>query len=75
MTDEPEYEEVWIRDGETWFADARALCRRIGAEYISQTEGGDIFVGIPGKGEVPLANLLAEEGAATRKIATLTTIK
>lgn len=75
MTDEPESTEVWIRDGETWFADARALCKRFGGDYLSQTEGGDIYVGIPGKGEVPLTELLNGDGATPRKTATLTPIK
>lgn len=34
-----------------------------GGEYLSQTEGGDIFIGISGKGELSLATLLAEEKA------------
>lgn len=75
MNDEIESSEVWLRDGETWFADPKALCARLGAEYISQVEGGDIYVGICGKGEVALSNLLAEEGTAPRKSASVTAIK
>jgi hypothetical protein len=37
------------------------MCARLGGEYLTQTEGGDIYIGIRGKGEVSLANLLAEE--------------
>lgn len=70
MTDETA--EVRIRDGETWFVDARALCKRFGGEYISQVEGGDIYVGIPGRGEVPMTDLL---DGASRKPATVTSIK
>jgi hypothetical protein len=64
MTDDFDNDEVWIRDGETWFVDARALCKRLGGDYLTQTEGGDLFIGIPGKGELALATVLAEEKGA-----------
>ena len=63
MTDDLENVEVWLRDGETWFVDARALCKRFGGEYLTQTEGGDLFLGVSGKGELSLATLLADEKA------------
>jgi len=76
MTDEPESTEVWLRYGEAWFVDARALCKRFNAEYMNQTEDGDIYLGIPGRGEVWLAELLLDESSSTpRKTATLTPIK
>jgi len=76
MTDhEDESPEVWIRSGETWFANAQALCKRIGADYLSQTEDGDLYAGISGKGEVPLATLLADELGDSPRLATVTRIK
>lgn len=76
MTDEPESKEVFLRYGESWFADASALCKRFGAEYMNQNADGDIYLGIPGKGEVWLAELMLDANSDTpRKTATLTTIK
>lgn len=40
MTDEPESVEVWLRDGETWFADARALCKRLAANTSRRLRAG-----------------------------------
>lgn len=63
MSDDDESTEVWVRDGQTWFADAGALCKRFGGDYISQIEGGSLFMGISGRGEVALPTLLLEERA------------
>lgn len=61
MTDETETTETWIRDDETWLPDANALCKQLGAVYISRSDG-DLYAGIPGRGEVPLADLVAGIG-------------
>jgi len=66
MADDDEPLCIAICDGDTLFADAPALFKRLGADYISQVEGGALFVGISGRGEVPLAKLLEEERAAVR---------
>lgn len=60
MIEETDAEGTWIAEGETWFPDPMALCKRLKAEYISIHEG-DVYVGIPGKGEVPLADMLKDE--------------
>jgi hypothetical protein len=70
MTDEPGTAETWIREDESWLLDAKALCAQIGAVYITRFDG-DLYAGIPGRGEVPLADLMAEIG----KRGSLTAIK
>lgn len=63
MADDDEQVCIAICDGDTLFADARGLLKRLGADYISQEDGVRI-VGISGRGEVPLAKLLEEERTA-----------
>lgn len=57
-----EESEVFLRSGESWFIDGKAVCERYGGLYLTQTDEGDIYVGIPGRGEVPLAELLQADG-------------
>lgn len=61
MTDETGTAETWIREDESWLIDAKALCGQIGALYITRSDG-ELYAGIPGRGEVPLADLVAEIG-------------
>ncbi len=75
MTDETDkVAEVWIADGEAWFPDAPALCARLGADYLTHSDG-ELYAGLKGKGEVALADLLAAEGAKSRASAVVTPIK
>ena len=75
MTDEPESTEVFIRDGEVWIPDGKALCEKIGAAYL-YFEDGDLWAGVAGSGDGLVRDLLlAAEGAAPRKTATVTPIK
>lgn len=63
MSDEDESDEVWIRDGEAWTPDGKALLRRYGGLYLYRTEEGAMFMGIPGRGEISVDSLLLEERA------------
>ena len=53
--------EAWVSDGELYLPDAEKLCRDIGAVYLTIIEGTP-YAGIPGKGELPLADIVAEIG-------------
>jgi hypothetical protein len=61
MTDDPENPEVFIREDEAWIPDGKALCEKVGALYIYFSEG-DLYAGIAGRGDVALADLIAEIG-------------
>ena len=61
MTDETDTTETWIRDDESWIRNADGLCEQIGALYITRTDG-ELYAGIPGRGEIPLADLIADIG-------------
>jgi len=61
MSDDPENPEVFIRENESWIRDGKALCEKVGALYIYFSEG-DLYAGIPGRGDVALADLIAEIG-------------
>ena len=61
MTEGLEKTEVFIRGDESWIADSKALLTQLGALYITRTDG-ELYAGIPGRGEVALADLVAEIG-------------
>lgn len=55
--------EVYIREGELWLPDGAALCNRFGGLYLYRTlDEGALFMGIPGKGEIAVDELLQNEG-------------
>lgn len=68
MSDQPdvemvEYEpELFVGDGELWIRDRDAFCDKYGAIGIDRYDGG-ILVLIPGKGAVPLHDLLKADKA------------
>lgn len=47
MTDEPDNPEVFIRNGEVWIPDGKALCDKIGASYLYFDEG-ELYAGVSG---------------------------
>jgi hypothetical protein len=53
--------EAWVADGELYVPDAAKLCADVGAVYLTIIDGTP-YAGIPGKGEQPLADLVAEMG-------------
>ena len=64
MSDKPtepelvDYEpELFVGDGELWLRDRDAFCDKYGAIGIDRCDGG-ILVLIPGKGAVPMDELL-----------------
>ena len=61
MTDDADNPEVFIREDAAWIPDGKALCAQVGAVYIYFSEG-DLYAGIPGRGDVALADLIAEIG-------------
>ena len=61
MTDETGTTETWIREEESWILDAKELCRQTGALYITRCDG-ELYAGVAGRGEVALADLVAEIG-------------
>jgi len=70
MSDEPstpddEYgeTEVFVREGEAWFANAFALAKRLKIESLTLLDG-TVYACVSGKGEVKLGDLLAAEGKA-----------
>lgn len=75
MTDEPESTEVFIRDGEAWIPDGPALRSKLGAVYVYFTEG-DLWAGVPGRGELLVRDLLGESEEPERpKLASVKPIK
>jgi len=75
MTYEPENPEVFIRDSEAWIPGGQALCERLGAAYMYFTDG-DLWAGIPGRGELLVRDLLGESSEPDRpKLASVKTIK
>lgn len=65
MTEGLENSEVFIHGGEAWIPNGEALVKAIGALYINRSEG-DLYAGIIGRGEVPVADLLKEMGEPDR---------
>ena len=65
MTDEPDNPEVFIRDGEVWIPDGKALCEKIGAAYLYFTDG-DLWGCIPGRGDDLVRDLLDEKPAQSK---------
>ena len=65
MTDEADNPEVFIRDDESWIPNGDALKTLLGALYITRSDG-DLYAGIIGRGEVPVADLLKEMGAPSK---------
>ena len=61
MTDDADNPEVFIREDEAWIPDGKALYEKVGALYIYFSEG-DLYAVIPGRGDVALADLIAEIG-------------
>jgi len=55
--------EAWVADGELYVPDAAKLCADLGAVYLTIIDGTP-YAGVPGKGELPLADLVAEMGRA-----------
>ena len=74
MTDEPDNPEVFIRDGEVWIPDGKALCDKIGASYLYFDEG-ELYAGVSGSGDFLVRDLLAEKDAPVKPLATVRTIK
>lgn len=68
--------EAWVSDGELYLPDAAKLCVELGAVYLTILDGTP-YAGIPGKGELPLADLVADMGkpAAQKAGDNITTLK
>jgi hypothetical protein len=67
--------EAWVSDGELYLPDAPKLCADLGAVYLTIIDGTP-YAGIPGKGELALADLVAEMGKpAAEKAGNVTTLK
>jgi hypothetical protein len=65
MTDEPDNPEVFIREGEAWIPDGAALARRVGAAYMYFSDG-ELYAGIPGRGDYLVRDVLAEKPESTK---------
>ena len=75
MTEGLEKTEVFIRDSEAWIPEGRALCEKLGAAYMYFTDG-DLWAGIPGRGELLVRDLLGESPGPDRpKLASVKPIK
>jgi hypothetical protein len=67
--------EAWVADGELYLPDAPKLCADLGAVYLTIIDGTP-YAGIPGKGELPLADLIAAMGKPeAEKAGNVTTLK
>lgn len=66
--------DTWLAEGEVWMPDAHALCARHNIAYLNLYDG-NLYAGIPGRGEVPLAELLAQEGRPEVERGTVATFK
>ena len=68
--------EAWVADGELYLPNAPQLCADLGAVYLTIIDGSP-YAGIPGKGELPLADLVAEMGKPTAEpaVGNVTTLK
>lgn len=73
MADDPDNPEVFIREGEVWIPDGKALCEKIGAAYLYYTEG-ELWACVPGVGDDLVRDLLAQSSSKPA-IASVTPIK
>jgi hypothetical protein len=68
--------EVSLPEGEAYIPDGEALCKRYGGLYVYRMEGGAMFMGIPGRGEVSVDSLLMADGKPeAEKAGNVTTLK
>lgn len=75
MTDETDNPEVFIREGAVWIPEGAALARKIGAAYMYFADG-ELYAGIPGRGDYFVRDVLAEkQEAAKPALASVVTIK
>jgi hypothetical protein len=74
MTDNPDNPEVFIRDGEVWIPDGKALCDKIGALYL-YFEEGELWAGVAGGDDLVRDLLAASEPDDKPRLATVRPIK